>query len=362
MIRGDLTEAVDDILQPGSSPEANAAAEASGRPGPAWEQLIELGFSHAPLPEGVGGGGLDFAEAVSLLWVCGRRAAYLPLAETAFLGGWLLAEAGLEVPTGSITSGPIHPSEQLSARRAGEHWVLDGRAQIPWAAVSDTIALLAASDSGYVLASVDPAQLSLSPGANVAGEPREVVDLAGVAVAADRVATVDDDLVQAYWRRGALSRAVAAQGAMESALQLTLRYASQREQFGRAISSFQAVAQHLAVMAREVELSRAAVDLAVARTSNGHRDDNLLEVASARVRVCAAGDEVSRLAHQVHGAIGVTSEYALQLFTRRLWSWRDEFGDEIFWADRLGSLAAEASEGLWALLTSRPGVHTVGAL
>lgn len=362
MIRAELAEAVGDILESGASPEETAAAEANERPGAVWDQLIELGFSHAPLPEEQGGGGLGFVDASSLLLACGRHAAYVPIAETAFLGGWLLTSVGFDVPAGSITSGPVHLGQELVARRDGEHWVLEGRAEIPWAAESTVIALLAKSESGYVLAAVEPGLVSVVPGVNLGGEPREYVDFGEVRLQPNRVVAVGDDLVRAYWRRGALTRVVAALGAMESTLRLTLRYASEREQFGRAISSFQAIAQHLAVMAREVELSRAVAELAITRTSHGSTDDNLVEVASARVRVCAASAEVSRLAHQVHGAIGVTSEYALQLFTRRLWAWRDEFGDETYWAEQLGRLATDADEGLWPLLTSRPGVHTVGAL
>ncbi len=361
MSRSPIEEVVESILEVHATPEHTAAAETDSRTGAAWDQLVELGFSRATLPEHVGGGDLDFGDGSSLLLSCGRHAAFVPMAENAFLGGWLLATAGLDVPEGLVTSGPIHHDQCVDALREGDDWVLSGAADIPWAGQADRLAVLAWTTSGAVLASVDPALVSITPGANVAGEPRDSVDFSGARVPADQVVELGEAAVEAYWRRGALTRVLLAQGAMESVLHMTLLYAGQREQFGRAISSFQAVAQHLAVMAREVELCRSAVDLAVARTSHGTADDNALEVAAARVRVATASAEVARLAHQVHGAIGVTREYALQLHTRRLWAWRDEFGDETHWAHELGGLVTKSDEGAWALLTSRPGVHTVGA-
>jgi acyl-CoA dehydrogenase len=47
---------------------------------------------------------------------------------------------------------------------------------------------------------------------------------------------------------------------------------------------------------------------------------------------------VARLAHQIHGAIGVTEEHRLRQVTLRLWSWREEYGNEAFWEARLGAL------------------------
>ena len=59
------------------------------------------------------------------------------------------------------------------------------------------------------------------------------------------------------------------------------------------------------------------------------------------------------IAHQVHGAMGFTREYPLQVFTRRLWTWRDDFGSETQWAEELGAMvAAGGADDYWACLTS----------
>ncbi|PPR59763.1 MAG: hypothetical protein CFH10_01784, partial [Alphaproteobacteria bacterium MarineAlpha4_Bin2] len=64
--------------------------------------------------------------------------------------------------------------------------------------------------------------------------------------------------------------------------------------------------------------------------------------------------EGAAIAHQVHGAIGFTMEHILQRYSRRVWSWRDEFGSESTWAVRLGAaMAAKGGDELWATLAAR---------
>lgn len=169
-------------------------------------------------------------------------------------------------------------------------------------------------------------QFALTPDVNYAGEPWDRVDPAGL----------DPMLLE-----GALVRAVQMAGAMETVLELTVDYAAQRQQFGVPLNRFQAVQQHLAALAAEVVAAGAAVDAAVAAPSE-------FKIAVAKVRCGEAAGTASAIAHQVHGAIGFTDEHRLQQFTRRLWSWRDDFGTESQWAIRLGRLAASiGAEGVW---------------
>ena len=77
------------------------------------------------------------------------------------------------------------------------------------------------------------------------------------------------------------------------------------------------------------------------------------EIACAKLRANQAAGEAASIAHQVHGAIGFTREYDLQRFTRRLWSWRSEYGNERHWADAIGARAARAgTDGFWPALVS----------
>jgi acyl-CoA dehydrogenase len=103
-------------------------------------------------------------------------------------------------------------------------------------------------------------------------------------------------------------------------------------------------------MAIEVALARAALDAAVAAHAGG--DDVAWATAAAKLTTARAATDVARLAHQLHGAMGMTREHNLQLWTRRLWAWRDEGGSEGDWAARLGGeVLEEGPDALWAFVT-----------
>lgn len=79
-----------------------------------------------------------------------------------------------------------------------------------------------------------------------------------------------------------------------------------------------------------------------------------LEAAAAKIRVGEAAGEGAAIAHQVLGAIGFTKEHTLHRFTQRLWAWRDDFGNESFWAVKLGNrVAANGADALWPMLAGR---------
>lgn len=140
-------------------------------------------------------------------------------------------------------------------------------------------------------------------------------------------------------------------GAAEKALDLTVRYATERVQFGRPIAQFQAVQQQVAIMAAEVAAMRAAADAAVDEVAQDGFVPATFAVAAAKAHNSKAAGEVARIAHQMHGAIGFTYEHQLRFATTRLWSWRDEAGNEAHWARVVGEAARNAGgPGLWPLI------------
>ena len=77
------------------------------------------------------------------------------------------------------------------------------------------------------------------------------------------------------------------------------------------------------------------------------------EIAAAKCRASEAVEKLTRLSHQVHGAIGFTYEYGLHFLTRRLWAWRAEFGGAGEWGEYLGRIAAEVGgDGIWPTITA----------
>lgn len=123
-------------------------------------------------------------------------------------------------------------------------------------------------------------------------------------------------------------------GALQTTFKLTLQYANERAQFGRAIGKFQAIQHQLSVMAEHVFAARMAAQMGC---SAPLQQLSLEAVAVAKDRTSEAAQEVAAIAHAVHGAIGFTEEYDLQLYTRRLHDWRCVGGSESYWHDVLGS-------------------------
>jgi len=128
-------------------------------------------------------------------------------------------------------------------------------------------------------------------------------------------------------------------GALEGTLELAVQYANDRVQFGRPLAKFQAIQHQLALLAEQVAAARVAADAACATLASGKGDPEIA-VAGAKIRAGEAAGKGTDYAHQVHGAIGFTAEHRLHHLTRRLWSWRDEFGTETHWSMALGRRVA----------------------
>jgi alkylation response protein AidB-like acyl-CoA dehydrogenase len=205
--------------------------------------------------------------------------------------------------------------------------------------------------TGVAVALVAPMGAMIEHGTNLAGEPRDDIAL-DLKLDARSVAgaPIDADAAVVY-RLGALFRAAQMAGALEEALQLAVTYAGDRVQFGRPIAKFQAIQQQLALAAEQVAASGVAVASAVAAAGAG---DLAFAAGSAKLRVGEAAGRVCDIVHQVHGAIGFTHEHRLHQLTRRLWSWRDEFGVESAWAQELGRLmASQGVDRIWPFLAQR---------
>jgi acyl-CoA dehydrogenase len=331
---------MDRLLADCCTPEALEQAEVEGWCAPAWDRLVAAGFTHISLPEESGGSGGSLGDAADVLKALGRYAASVPFAETALLGGWLLAKAGLAIPDGPITVVP-----ELLHLRADR---IMGRTRVAWAARARAIAAIVDTPDGLVVALVDPSDVDIEPGSNLAGEARETVgfDVPLTRARHRPAAGVDIGWLQ---RRGALSRVLLMAGAVEAMSDLTIRYTHERHQFGQPIARFQAVQQHLVTVAQCAAQLSVAADLAVRAVE---QRTAVLEIAGAKVIADEAAVAGTRAAHQAHGAMGMTREYPLHRLSRALWSWRHEYGHARSWSRQLGALAVEGgADNLFPLVT-----------
>jgi len=328
-----VAEAVAEILDDHCSTEDVHRAEAEGWNAAAWSALSESGFTLVSVPEERGGSGGDVADACAVLEGIGRFAAAVPVAESALLGGWALARAGLDVPATPLTAVTGHPADTGSLTRQGDHWQLSGRwHRVPWARQAEHVVVVAAHEGGYAVALVPTASLHLEPGSNLAREGRDLVTADGVAV--EVVAEAPGGVTPEGLRvRGALARTASTAGALRRISELTARYTSERHQFGRPIGRFQAVQRHVVRVAERASAVGIAAECAAV---NARPDPDWFDVAAAKTVASESATVAAQAAHQAHGAIGMTKEYALGHFTPRIWSWRDEFGNETWWSRQLG--------------------------
>jgi acyl-CoA dehydrogenase len=335
------------------SPELIQAAEKGVWPAALWQALEENGLTLPQVPEARGGAGGTWRDAQVVLTAAGRHAAPVPLAET-MVGAWLLAEAGLDVPVGPLTVAPVRPEDRLALVPDGSGWRLDGTARrVPWGIAAGHV-VVAADDGGRpVIALMARGAARGEPDTNLALEPRDTLTWhrAPVVAAAPAGEGAAGDPVRALRLGGALVRSAQMAGGLEYLLAQSVSYVTQRKQFGRPLAAFQAIQHQLALLAGHAAAAGIATQHAFRAMERGRA---AFEVAVAKIRVGEAAGLGAGIAHQCHGAIGFTYEHSLHFVTRRLWSWRAEFGAESHWAMELGrEVAARPADALWPYVTSR---------
>ncbi|TXK38957.1 acyl-CoA dehydrogenase family protein [Nonomuraea sp. C10] len=309
-----------------------------------WHTVRDLGWTGVGVAETRGGEGGDPHDVVTIVEGLGRHQVSVPVAET-ILARRALAEAGRDV-AGEVATVAV-PQRGEKVRLTADGRLHGTVSKVPWGRHAGHVVVLATLDSGqeaFAEVRTDAAGLHWTPGANLAGEPRDTLRLDGTP--ATPLDGPGDVLAEA-----ALLRAAALTGALAAALDQTVTHVTVREQFGRPLVKFQAVAQLVARMASELESARVAVRRATQALAEGH-PGAWTRVAAARVITGRAATEGARIAHQLHAAMGITREHPLHLATRRLWSWRDEFGTARWWAGRLGRTFAERGpDRLWQWIT-----------
>ena len=319
---------------------------------PLWQALEESGLTLAWVSEQNGGAGAGVMDGFEILRVSGQYAAPVPVAET-LLAGYFLDMAGIKCPSGPLTVAPVRLGDTLTCDDNG---TISGIARaVPHARDARAIVVIAEREADQVIALMAPGALGIADRrADMGGERADITF--------DQVYPVEMAPVPSGWHAdtanlmGAAVRAAQMAGALETVLDLSVRYAGERVAFGKPIAKFQAVQHNLARLGGEVAAALAASGSAadtLARSTE-FNEALLLEIASAKVRVGEAAGEGAAIAHQVFGAIGWTAEHVLQRYTRRLWGWRDDFGAESHWAVMLGDLVAGSGpDALWPMLAAR---------
>jgi alkylation response protein AidB-like acyl-CoA dehydrogenase len=308
-----FTEAIEKILADLCTPARVRAVE-NGDVGKAlWSALEEGGFLELLTPEAADGAGLTLAALFPIFLAFGRHALPVPAAQS-IVARALMRDCPQAPPAGMVTlAGTAH-------RQA------DGALCVPRLAYGMLADFALVNLDGEMLL-LDCRQARRQPGGVHASQcatlywPQEMI---GSSLGSN------GEEVRVF---NAAIHAATIAGAMERALDTTLEYCNDRVQFGKAIGKFQAVQHQLSVMAEQVAASRIAAELAF---SGDQSVPALISTAIAKARTSMAVPLVTATAHALFGAIGVTEELDLQLYTRRLHEWRISEGSETYWNGIVG--------------------------
>ena len=227
------------------------------------------------------------------------------------LAAWVAQEAGLALPEGRATVA-LPPAGTPAAD------VVDAMGwAVPWGRSAAHVVRIAPGSTALEVELWPVVGAAVTPGANVAGEPRDTMRWPQ----ASRLAmgpVADVSLPVRLHRWVALVRNARRSRAGQRPA-LTIAHVTSRQQFGRPIGAFQAVRNLAAVMAGEVAVASAA-QRAATRPLDAGLEPDAFAVAAAKLRGAMAATRVAAIAHELHGAIGTTREHRLHLFTRRLWA------------------------------------------
>jgi acyl-CoA dehydrogenase len=329
-----------------------------------WSGLVDLGVTGLLVPEAHGGAGMGMVDVAVVVEELGRAVHPGPFASSAIGATSLVLLAGTDADHAALlpglasgdtvgTVGLLEPGRRAEWREPvtvatadpdgdGDTWRLDGEKVHVDDGMGAGIILVTARDAddrlGVYAVDAGADGLTVTPTPTVDGSRKEsTVQLAstpgrriGEADATDAVTTTVDRL--------AVASVVDGVGAAGRALDLSVAYAAERQQFGVPVGSFQAVQHLCADMLRAVELARAAAYYAcwaadAADAAEQHR--------AATMALAFAGDDLYQVgasAIQVHGGIGFTWEHDIHLFYKRLLTLQHTGGGTVDQLEELASI------------------------
>jgi 3-oxocholest-4-en-26-oyl-CoA dehydrogenase beta subunit len=290
-----------------------------------WAELAAAGVLSATLPVPLGGAGLGLVEQCGVLAEIGRAVAPVPYLSAIVLGAGALAQFGtaeqqqrwaapaargeLTIAAALTEEGSEDPARPSTlAQRAGGSWLLTGAKTAVLAGMAADLLLVPASTGGgtvvFLAAPGDPG-VEITPQQVTGGDASAVLELSSARVPADRILG-GEEVARWLADRATLGLCALQLGVTERALELTAAYARHRQQFGKPIGSFQAVAQRLADGYIDVEGIRLTLWQAAWRMAAGL--PHATELATAKFWAAEGGYRVVHTAVHVHGGVGIDTD------------------------------------------------------
>ena len=321
-----------------------------------WKAFGEMGFAGVIIPEEHGGSGLGAVEAGVVAEALGRTLTPSPfmgsgvLSATVLKGGsaeqqaaWLpRIAAGEAIVSLAVDEGAKHAPAKIAtvAERSGNGFRLNGaKGFVLDGHVADALIVAALTENGLTLFLVDPKTKGVEIERTVMVDAHNAarVFLTDVEVDADAViGTVDggEPLLEGALNLGRACAAASLNGAGDQAFQLTLEYLRTRKQFGKLIGEFQSLQHRAAHLFTEIEIARAAVIGALQALDAG-KAHGALAVSVAKAKAGKVAELAVQEAVQMHGGVGMTDEYDVGLFMKRVRVLNELLGDAGFHQERM---------------------------
>lgn len=329
-----IMDSTEKILRNLSTKEIRESFEEGHEAIDLWKTCEEAGLTMLGISEEQGGVGGDFEDVLGVLYLTGRYAAPIPLLEI-ITANSLLASYGMEF-------GDKKRVVQFVDEEEGN--LIE---KVPFARYVEELVLIKKEGGQSAIAFLDLSTCKLRVGGNLAAEPRDTVEIDEsvnwVKLAVDYEILKDKHLIKTAAGKGAQMA-----GAIEAVLNLSVFYSKERKQFGRPLHKFQAIQHHLTAMAGEYAAAYSTLQVTAGASEKSYFTDY---VAMMKTELSSRANTVAKAAHQLHAGIGMTYEHELHHFTRRLWSWREEAGNETYWTSRLADLYMQKDHDIWEQIT-----------
>ncbi len=344
--------------------------ESEGWSSEIWSQYAELGLLGLPFPESFGGFGGGPVELMLVMQALGRHLVLEPYLSTVVLGGTAIRLAGSEAHKGDIlpqvAEGKLklafaHGERQArydlsdvmtTAKQAGQGWVLSGGKSVVAHGDSADKLIVSARTAGerddhygISLFLVDAKANGVARRGYTMrdGTRAAEIALADVEVSRDDMLGEPGEalpLIERVFEAGIAATSAEVVGAMEAIHEMTLEYLKTREQFGQPIGRNQALQHRSADMFVALEQGRSMAMLAAVTVDEPEARERAYNMSMAKVGVGQAGKFVSQQGIQLHGGIGMTEEYAVGHYFRRVMVIEHTFGDTTHHLNRLAEAVA----------------------
>ena len=301
-------------------------------------EIISSELTKLLVKEDLGGAGMTLTDIIPIIQLSAQYGTPIPFIET-IISNFLLSELNIKAENDFITL--TNKTENILIKK---NKISGNFKSIPYLHLAEKILVeTEIKNQKYIILFKKGGKLTLEK--NFLSEPKFDLDASELEIISMMEKPEPIDVQNLLIN----VRSIQSFGAMEKILKLCIEYCSQRKQFGRTLSKFQMIQNHISEIALEVAASGASLSTLKNDNKNFY---NLKSTAIPKIRTGIASGKVIALSHQVHGAMGFTKEYELSYFTKALNSWRNEFGNEIYWQNILGKLFLNQNKNFWEFLNN----------